>query len=108
MASTTFSNASSNVSPAEKHPGMPTRQAILEACPRRMRPVMMTSLTIVLAMAPAAMGVGAGAGMYGPLAVAVIGGVISSTLLTLIVVPVAYSLMERWLPVISVQVPAQE
>lgn len=59
-----------------------------------MRPVVMTSLTIVPAMLPAAMGLGAGAGQYGPLAVAVIGGVISSPLLTLVVVPVAYYLLE--------------
>ena len=77
--------------------GMDTATAIQEACPRRMRPVLMTSLTIVLAMLPAAIGVGEGAGQYGPLAVAVIGGVVSSTLLTLLVVPVAYSLMDRWL-----------
>ena len=77
--------------------GMETAEAIREACPRRMRPVLMTSLTIVLAMLPAATGVGEGAGQYGPLAVAVIGGVVSSTLLTLLVVPVAYSLMDRWL-----------
>ncbi|QFU77182.1 efflux RND transporter permease subunit [Halioglobus maricola] len=79
--------------------GMDTMTAISQACPRRMRPVMMTSLTIVLAMLPAAIGVGEGAGQYGPLAVAVVGGVISSTLLTLIVVPVAYSMLERWLAV---------
>jgi HAE1 family hydrophobic/amphiphilic exporter-1 len=48
-------------------------------------------------MSPAALGVGVGAGQYGPLAVAVIGGVISSTLLTLVVIPVAYSLLARWL-----------
>jgi HAE1 family hydrophobic/amphiphilic exporter-1 len=77
--------------------GMDTTTAIQEACPRRMRPVLMTSLTIVLAMLPAAVGIGEGAGQYGPLAVAVIGGVVSSTLLTLLVVPVAYSLMDRWL-----------
>ncbi|MEH6582497.1 MAG: efflux RND transporter permease subunit [Halioglobus sp.] len=77
--------------------GMPVREAISEACPRRMRPVLMTSLTIVLAMLPAAIGVGEGSGQYGPLAVAVIGGVVSSTLLTLLVVPVAYSLLDRWL-----------
>ncbi|MEQ8803531.1 MAG: efflux RND transporter permease subunit, partial [Haliea sp.] len=79
--------------------GKETDEAILLACPRRMRPVLMTSLTIVLAMLPAAVGVGAGAGLYGPLAVAVIGGIVSSTLLTLIVVPVAYSLLDRWLTV---------
>jgi HAE1 family hydrophobic/amphiphilic exporter-1 len=77
--------------------GMDTGTAIRAACPRRMRPVLMTSLTVVLAMSPAALGVGVGAGQYGPLAVAVIGGVISSTLLTLVVIPAAYSLMARWL-----------
>jgi HAE1 family hydrophobic/amphiphilic exporter-1 len=77
--------------------GMDTSTAIRTACPRRMRPVLMTSLTVVLAMSPAALGVGVGAGQYGPLAVAVIGGVTSSTLLTLVVIPAAYSLMARWL-----------
>jgi HAE1 family hydrophobic/amphiphilic exporter-1 len=54
----------------------------------------MTSLTIVLALVPAALGLGAGAETNGPLAVAVIGGMITSTLLTLVVVPAAYSLVE--------------
>ncbi|HCS28008.1 MAG TPA: AcrB/AcrD/AcrF family protein [Spongiibacteraceae bacterium] len=79
--------------------GMGTHEAILEACPLRLRPVLMTSLTVVLAMLPAALGHGPGSGQYGPLAVAVLGGVISSTLLTLFVVPVAYSLLEQWLVV---------
>jgi HAE1 family hydrophobic/amphiphilic exporter-1 len=79
--------------------GMDTATAIRTACPRRMRPVLMTSLTVVLAMAPAALGVGVGAGQYGPLATAVIGGVISSTLLTLVVIPVAYSLLAPWLSI---------
>jgi HAE1 family hydrophobic/amphiphilic exporter-1 len=79
--------------------GMDTVPAIRAACPRRMRPVLMTSLTIVLAMLPAALGVGVGAGQYGPLAVAVIGGVVSSTLLTLVVIPAAYSLMARWISI---------
>ena len=69
--------------------------ALLEACPVRMRPVLMTSLTIVLALLPAALGVGAGADTNGPMAVAVIGGMISSTLLTLVVVPAVYSLVEH-------------
>lgn len=77
-----------------KAEGMATHDAILEACPQRLRPVLMTSLTVVLAMLPAAIGTGPGSGQYGPLAVAVLGGVISSTLLTLVVVPVAYSLLE--------------
>lgn len=83
--------------------GVDTQTAITTACPRRMRPVLMTSMTIVLAMLPAAVGVGAGAGQYGPLAVAVIGGVVSSTLLTLVVVPVAYSLLDQWLPATDVE-----
>lgn len=61
--------------------------ALAESCPRRLRPVLMTSLTVVLAMLPAAMGFGAGAETNGPLAIAVIGGMVSSTLLTLVVIP---------------------
>ncbi len=75
--------------------GKGINEALLEACPIRMRPVLMTSLTVILAMLPAAMGVGAGADTNGPLAVAVIGGMISSTLLTLVVVPSVYSLVEH-------------
>ncbi len=71
--------------------------ALLQACPIRMRPVLMTSLTIIFSMLPAALGIGAGSDTNGPLAVAVIGGMISSTLLTLIVVPVVYSLVENGL-----------
>ncbi|GAB4351503.1 MAG: efflux RND transporter permease subunit [Immundisolibacter sp.] len=70
-------------------------EALREACPVRLRPVLMTSLTVILAMLPAAFGVGAGSDTNGPLAVAVIGGMLSSTLLTLVVVPVVYSLVEE-------------
>jgi HAE1 family hydrophobic/amphiphilic exporter-1 len=69
-------------------------EALLEACPIRMRPVLMTSLTVILAMLPAAFKAGAGADTNGPLAVAVIGGMVSSTLLTLVVIPAVYSLVE--------------
>jgi len=55
----------------------------------------MTSLTIILALSPAALGLGAGSSTNGPLAIAVIGGLISSTLLTLVVVPSVYSLVEH-------------
>jgi HAE1 family hydrophobic/amphiphilic exporter-1 len=77
--------------------GQEIREALLAACPVRMRPVLMTSLTIILALLPAAMGIGAGADTNGPLAVAVIGGMVSSTLLTLVVVPAVYSLVENTL-----------
>ena len=70
-------------------------EALRDACPTRMRPVLMTSLTVILALLPAALGLGAGAETNGPLAVAVIGGMITSTLLTLVVVPSVYSLVER-------------
>ena len=69
--------------------------ALREACPKRLRPVLMTSLTVILALLPAALGVGAGSDVNAPLAVAVIGGMISSTLLTLVVVPSVYSLVEK-------------
>ena len=75
-----------------KTAGRKTDQALLEACPIRLRPVLMTSLTLILALMPAALGYGAGSESNGPLAIAVIGGMISSTLLTLIVIPAAYSL----------------
>lgn len=74
--------------------GKPIDEALLEACPIRLRPVLMTSLTIILALLPAALGLGAGADTNGPLSVAVIGGMVTSTALTLIVVPSVYSLME--------------
>ena len=74
--------------------GMGINEALLHACPIRMRPVLMTSASIIVAMLPAALGYGAGADTNGPLAVAIIGGMISSTLLTLVVVPAVYSLVE--------------
>ena len=73
--------------------GVPIDQALRQACPIRLRPVLMTSMTIILALLPAALGLGAGAETNGPLSIAVIGGMISSTLLTLVVVPAVYSLV---------------
>ena len=75
--------------------GIAIDMALREACPRRLRPVLMTSFTIILALLPAALVFGAGSHTNGPLAVAVIGGLISSTLLTLVVVPSVYSLVEH-------------
>lgn len=77
-----------------RNQGSNIQHALLEACPLRLRPVLMTSLTIIVTMLPAALGFGAGTDTNGPLAVAVIGGMVSSTLLTLVVVPAAYSLVE--------------
>ncbi|PIP03723.1 MAG: AcrB/AcrD/AcrF family protein [Zetaproteobacteria bacterium CG12_big_fil_rev_8_21_14_0_65_54_13] len=77
--------------------GMGVDEALLKACPVRMRPVVMTSMTIIFALLPTAMGLGKGSEMTIPMSVAVIGGMVSSTLLTLVVVPAAYSLLENGL-----------
>ncbi|MCC5612599.1 efflux RND transporter permease subunit, partial [Nostoc sp. CHAB 5834] len=71
--------------------GADVHTALIHACPERLRPVVMTSLTLILAMLPAAFGLGAGAENNQPLALAIIGGMASSTLHTLLVVPAAYS-----------------
>lgn len=68
--------------------------AVLEAGPVRLRPILMTTLSTVFGMLPLALGLGAGAEMRAPMARAVIGGIISSTLLTLIVVPVVYTMID--------------
>ncbi|MFN8638749.1 MAG: efflux RND transporter permease subunit [Dehalococcoidia bacterium] len=74
--------------------GLSTYDALLEAGPARLRPILMTSITIALALFPTALGVGEGTELRAPLAAAVLGGVISSTALTLILIPVVYSLLE--------------
>ncbi|MEO7403680.1 MAG: efflux RND transporter permease subunit, partial [Burkholderiales bacterium] len=74
--------------------GLGIDAALRDACPIRMRPVLMTSLTIILALLPGAFGLGSGAETTQPLSIAVIGGMLTSTLLTLAVVPAAYSLVE--------------
>lgn len=84
--------------------GLSIDDALLQACPIRLRPVLMTSFTVILALLPAALGIGAGHETNGPLSVAVIGGMLSSTLLTLVVVPPVYSIMEgfvEWLKTVS-------
>jgi HAE1 family hydrophobic/amphiphilic exporter-1 len=73
--------------------GASKRQAILEAGRLRLRPILMTTITTAFGLTPLALGWGAGADLRAPLAVAVIGGLISATFLTLVVVPVVYSLM---------------
>ena len=74
--------------------GMALRKAILEAGRVRLRPIVMTTVTTVLGLTPMALGIGRGADLRAPLAIAVIGGLISATALTLVVIPVAYDVME--------------
>jgi len=74
--------------------GMARTAALLRAAEVRLRPILMTTLAMVFGMLPLAVGVGEGSEQRAPLAHAVIGGVIASTLLTLLVVPVFYSLLD--------------
>ncbi len=73
--------------------GMETRAALLDACPVRLRPILMTSVATIAGAIPEAFALGPGAEIIRPMAIAVIGGVLVSTILTLIVVPCAYSLL---------------
>ena len=80
--------------------GKSAREAIFEACRERARPIVMTTVAMSAGMLPTALGIGEGAGFRQPMAVAVIGGLISSTVLSLVLVPVIYSFVdgfERWL-----------
>ncbi|MCB1905575.1 MAG: efflux RND transporter permease subunit, partial [Gammaproteobacteria bacterium] len=75
--------------------GMDTDSALAEAGRRRLRPVLMTTLTTLLALLPLALGIGEGADAQAPLARAVIGGLSVSTLITLVLIPAVYSLFHR-------------
>jgi multidrug efflux pump subunit AcrB len=81
--------------------GLPRHEALIEACRKRVRPVIMTTMAMGAGMLPIALGLGADGGFRAPLGVSVIGGLITSTALSLVVVPAAYSLVaeiaERWL-----------
>jgi multidrug efflux pump subunit AcrB len=74
--------------------GMARRSAILEAGPIRLRPILMTTAATILGMLPIALGLGAGAELRAPMAITIIGGLVASTLLSLIVVPVIYDLLD--------------
>ena len=73
--------------------GLSTQEALVEAGLTRLRPIVMTALTTILGLLPLALGTGEGTEMQAPMAIAVIGGLLTSTLLTLIVIPVIYSLI---------------
>jgi HAE1 family hydrophobic/amphiphilic exporter-1 len=75
--------------------GFPVREALTEAGRRRLRPILMTTLTTILGLMPLALGIGEGSDAQAPLARAVVGGLIGSTLITLVLIPVVYSLFHR-------------
>ncbi|HRZ87035.1 MAG TPA: efflux RND transporter permease subunit [bacterium] len=76
--------------------GMGVREALLDACPTRLRPILMTSITVIAAAVPPALAVGPGAETMVPMALTVIGGVTFSTVLTLFVVPCAYEVFSKF------------
>ncbi|OJT25133.1 acriflavin resistance protein [Archangium sp. Cb G35] len=75
--------------------GATVDEALMKAGPRRLRPILMTSAAMAIGMVPTAIGEGVGSEFRAPMAIAVIGGVITSTFLTLLVVPVVFAAMER-------------
>jgi HAE1 family hydrophobic/amphiphilic exporter-1 len=76
--------------------GLGVQEAILQACPIRLRPILMTSLATLTAALPTALGHGAGSEARAPMAITILGGVLVSTFFTLYVVPCAYIAFSRW------------
>jgi len=74
--------------------GLGVKEALIEAGNVRLRPILMTSIAMIFGMIPVVIGTGAGNEMRAPMGHAVIGGLITSTLLTLFIVPVVYSLLD--------------
>ncbi|HKR08365.1 MAG TPA: efflux RND transporter permease subunit [Gemmatimonadaceae bacterium] len=81
---------------AREKDGVPRREALIQAGAIRLRPILMTTLALIAGMIPVALGVGEGAEFRAPLGRAVIGGVITSTLLTLVVIPTFYEILDEW------------
>ena len=75
--------------------GVSRDEALVQAGQVRLRPILMTTMTTVLGLAPMALGLGEGAEIRVPMAVTVIAGLLCSTLLTLLVIPAVYALMDR-------------
>ena len=80
---------------AREKQGMPLREALIEAGAIRLRPILMTTFALIAGMIPVALGRGEGAQFRAPLGVAVIGGVITSTLLTLVAIPTFYEILDE-------------
>jgi HAE1 family hydrophobic/amphiphilic exporter-1 len=81
---------------AREKDGLPRREALIQAGAIRLRPILMTTLALIAGMIPVALGRGEGAQFRAPLGRAVIGGVITSTVLTLVVIPTFYEIMDEW------------
>ena len=81
---------------AHRNRGLSAREAVLRAGPIRLRAIIMTSLAMIFGMIPTALGQAANAEFRSPMAIAIIGGLITSTLLTLVVIPVVYTYVDRF------------
>ncbi|MBN3878418.1 MULTISPECIES: efflux RND transporter permease subunit [unclassified Nostoc] len=81
-----------------RNAGLDRTQAILNTGLVRLRPIMMTTASTILGMLPIALGFGAGSELRSPMAVAIAGGLVTSTILSLIVVPVVYTILDDWFP----------
>ena len=81
---------------ARERAGMPLREALIEAGAIRLRPILMTTFALIAGMIPVSLGQGDGAQFRSPLGIAVIGGVVTSTLLTLIAIPTFYEILDEW------------
>ena len=75
--------------------GIRLYDAIAQACRSRLRPVLMTSLTTILGMVPMAISAGEGSETWRPMGIAVIGGMVFSTIITMIIVPAVYAAMDK-------------
>jgi multidrug efflux pump subunit AcrB len=80
--------------------GKSRHEALLAAGPVRLRPILMTTGAMIFGMMPVAVGLSEGGEMRAPMAIAVIGGLITSTMLTLVVIPVAYDLIDRFAEIV--------
>jgi HAE1 family hydrophobic/amphiphilic exporter-1 len=76
--------------------GRPLREALIEAGRVRLRPIMMTTLALIAGMFPLALGLDDGGDFNAPMGRAVIGGTITSTILTLVVIPTVYEILDGW------------
>jgi len=85
---------------ARREHGMPRHEALVDACRKRARPILMTTIAMIAGMLPIALGIGAEPSFRAPMAIAVIGGLLTSTLLSLLVIPVVFTYVDDLLGVL--------
>jgi multidrug efflux pump subunit AcrB len=85
---------------ARREHGMQRHEALVDACRKRARPILMTTIAMIAGMLPIALGIGAEPSFRAPMAIAVIGGLLTSTLLSLLVIPVVFTYVDDLLGVL--------